>query len=270
MSGPKPARPSLDLARIDLRLRRRSLIGYAIGMAIYAFVIVALYPTFKDDAMLDEFTQKSSKLAALFGASGSLTSPPGWLNANLYGNFVPLIILLLTIGYGAHAIAGQDEDLTLGLAATLPVSRLSIVLQKFAVMCLVAVPVSVVTMLVVLAGRHYELPIGTGPLVGITVGAWLLGVDFGVLALLLGSLTGNRGLALGVTSAVAAAAYLISSLAPAIDWLRPARFASPFYWAVGNGQVVDGLGVGSAVALVAVAVVLLAASCAAFSRLDVH
>ena len=49
----------------------------------------------------------NSTVAALFGATGSLTSPTGWLNANIYSNFLPLVVLLLTIGYGASAIAGQ-------------------------------------------------------------------------------------------------------------------------------------------------------------------
>ena len=121
-----------DTTRLDLRLRRRSLIGYTLGMALYAFIIVALYPSFKDDASLNKLTENGNTVAALFGATGSLTSPSGWLNANLYANFVPLIVLLLAIGYGASSIAGQDEDGTLGLVATLPLSRRRLVAEKFA------------------------------------------------------------------------------------------------------------------------------------------
>jgi len=261
---------STELARLDARLRRRSMIGYALGMAVYAFVIVALYPTFKDDSSLNEFTKGGSKLAALFGASGPLTTPPGWLNANVYANFLPLVVLLLTIGYGAFAIAGQDEDGTLGVLATLPVTRRSLLLQKAATMVLLGVPVSLLTMMVVLTGRWFQLPIGSANLVGISVGALLLGVDFGALALLLGAITGSRGTTLGITSALAAAAYLISSLAPVVQWIRPARYASPFYYAVGNGQLVNRLGWSSLVVLVVTAAVLLTGAVFAFERLDIH
>lgn len=259
-----------DLARLDLRLRRRSIIGYTIGLAIYTFVIVAIYPTFKDDQSLNQLTRGGSKLAAIFGASGPLTTPTGWLNANLYANFVPLVVLLLTIGYGAHAIAGQDEDGTLGIVATLPMTRRSMVLQKFATMCALAVPVSVATMLCVLAGRSFDLPIGVDHLAAITIGTLLLGIDFGALALLIGALTGSRGTALGVTSSMAAATYLISSLAAVVHWIRPARFVSPFYYAVANGQLVHGLPTQSVIVLIAVAVVLLAATLTAFEQLDIH
>ena len=37
-----------DAAFLDLRLRRRSLLGYTLGMAFYALAIVVLYPSFKD------------------------------------------------------------------------------------------------------------------------------------------------------------------------------------------------------------------------------
>jgi len=261
---------SADIARLDLALRRRSMYGYAIGMAVYAFVIVALYPSFKNDSSLDKLTEDSSTVAALFGASGSLTTPPGWLNANLYANFVPLVVLLLTIGYGASSLAGQDEDGTLALIATLPVPRRRIALQKAAAMALQAVPVSLVTALCVLAGHQFDLTIGTAGLTGVTIGSLLLGIDFGAIAMLIGAVTGSRATALGVTSALAAAAYLISSLAPVVSWLHPARYASPFFYAVGDGQVSHGLPFGWAAALIGVAALATGGCLLAFDRLDVR
>jgi hypothetical protein len=62
----------------------------------------------------------------------------------------------------------------------------------------------------------------------------LLGIDFGALAMLIGAVTGSRGAAVGLASTFAAAAYLISSLAPVVPWLHPARFASPFVYAVNS------------------------------------
>ena len=121
-----------------------------------------------------------------------------------------------------------------------------------------------------LAGRGFDLQVDGGALIGTSVALLLLAIDFGALALLLGALTGSRGLALSVSSVVAAASYLISSLAPAISWLSPFRYASPFYWALGNNPLENGLPIGSAVALCVTAVVLLGAASLAFKRLDLH
>lgn len=97
-----------DITRLDLRLRRRSAIGYAAGMALYTLIVVASYPSFKDQTSLNSLS--GSTAAALFGVTGKLTSSCGWLNGDIYANFFPLIMLLMTIGYGAAALAGQDED----------------------------------------------------------------------------------------------------------------------------------------------------------------
>ena len=126
-------------------------------MALYALIIVALYPQFKNSVSLNQLTKNGNAVAALFGATGSLTSPAGWLDANIYANFLPLIMLLITIGYGASCIAGQDEDGTLSLAAALPIPRRTILLQKALTLAVQAVLLGLATMICVLIGRGFDL-----------------------------------------------------------------------------------------------------------------
>jgi ABC-2 type transport system permease protein len=259
-----------DIAILDLQLRRRALLSYVVGMALYALAIVALYPEFKDSAGLDQLTKNGSTIAALFGATGSLTSPTGWLDANIYENFLPLIMLLITVGYGASCIAGQDEDGTLALAAILPISRRSVVLQKIAALSVQALLLTIATMVCVVIGRSFDLAIPLPNVAGLSVGVALLGIDFGLCALAVGSITGSRGTALGITAALAAVSYLVSSLAPVVSWIRPARYASLFYWSVGDQQLANGLTLVSAIVLVSIGVVLTMAAVAGFRRLDLR
>lgn len=261
---------STDITRLDLRMRRRGLWGYGLGMALYAGLIVALYPTFRNDTSMNALAQGNTTMAALFGITGSLTSPTGWMNANLYANFVPLVVLLMTIGYGASCVAGQDEDAQLGLVAVLPLSRRSLVTQKAAALAVLAMPVPLVTLVVALSGRRFELNLAPGALLGVTAGTVLLGLDLGLLALLLGCLTGSRAFALAASASTAALAYLISSLAAVIDWIHTVRDASPFYWAVGNNQVAHGLTPAHVLALLLLGAVLLAGSGWAFQRIDIQ
>jgi ABC-2 type transport system permease protein len=261
---------SLDVMLLDLRLRRRSMLGYAVGMALYTFIVVAMYPSMKNDSSLSDLMQGNEKAAALFGVSGSLTSPVGWTNGNLYANFLPLLVLLLTVGYGAGAIAGQSEEGTLGVVATLPVGRTRLLLQKAAALVVVALPLALTTMAVVLTGPHYELDLGLWPVIGTTLTVVLLGVDFGLLALAVGAATGRRGVALATASVVAVASYLVSSLAPVIDWAHRIRYTSLFYWAVGDGQLVGGPSKTAIAVLVGVGALLLMAGVAAVRRLDIR
>ncbi len=260
----------VETAVLDLQLRRRAVLSYIAGAALYTLAVVALYPEFKDSASLDQLTKNGSTIAALFGATGSLTSPTGWLDANIYANLLPLIMLLVTVGYGAACIAGQNEDGTLSFAAVLPISRRSVVLQKIAALSVQALLLAIVTMVCVIIGRGFDLTIPLTNVAGSSAGVALLGVDFGLCALAVGSITGSRGMALGTTAALAAISYLVSSLAPVIGWIRPVQYASLFYWSVGNHQLASGLSPASAIVLVLIGSVLAVVAVAGFRRLDVR
>ena len=259
-----------EVLRLDLVARRRAVLGYTFGMALYTLVIVALYPAFEHSSGLNNITKDSPTIAALFGAVGSITSPTGWLNVNLYANLFPLAVLLATIGYGAACLAGQDEDGTLAMVVTLPIPRRRITLEKVAAMILQAALIVVVVTAVMALGRVFHVAVGAAPLWGTSLGVLLLGIDLGLVALCAGALTGNRGTALGVASAVAAASYLISSLAPVVSWISPARFASLFYWSVGNDQLAAGLSPADLAVLVGAGAVLAVVAPLAFERLDLH
>jgi ABC-2 type transport system permease protein len=247
---------NLEIATLDLSLRRKARIGFTVGLVLYVVVIVALYPSFKNSSELDNLTKNSPGVAALFGISGSLTSPVGWMNANVWANFFPLIILLLTIGYGASAIAGQEKDGHLELVLSLPFSRHRLVTQKIGALTFQSLILCFFTLLAGLTGRWFDLDFGLWQLTTATVGVLLLGIDFGLLALAIGAGTGNRGAALGVASTVAAASYLVSSMAPVVSWLDPTKYLSLFYWSVGDNQLRDGLSVGDLAVLVGVGLVL--------------
>ena len=257
-----------DITRLDLRLRRRSATGYAVGMALYTLIVVALYPSFKNSTSLDNLS--GSTAAALFGVTDKLTSPGGWLNGNIYGNFFPLIMLLLTIGYGAACLAGQDEDGTLALIATLPARRRAILLQKVLAMAVQAILLSAAVAVCVMAGHGFQLNIAAGNTVAISIAVVLMGLDFGLVTMAVGALTGRRGTALGVASGLAAASYLLSMLATTITAIRPGRYLSLIYWSVGNDQISKGVSPGDFAVLLAVGLAALLAANAAFARADLN
>lgn len=255
---------------LDLTGRRLSVISYTLGMALYALIVVVLYPAFKDSTSLDKFIQQDPTAAALFGVSGTISSSGGWLNGNIYANLFPLVMLLVTIGYGAASLAGQDEDGTLGLMVTLPVRRTIIVLQKVGAMALQGAAVAAAVAVCVLVGRWFDLSVATGNVLAVSGAVLLMAMDFGLAAMAVGARTGRRGEAIGVASVLAAASYLVSSLAQVVSWLRPARYVSLFYWSVGNNQITSGVGAVDYVVLLTVGLFALYAVVTFFGRLDVH
>jgi len=263
-----PMRP--HIAWLDLSNRRRGLTGYCLGMAVYTLAVVAMYPAFKTSSSLDKLIASDSTAAALFGISGSISTSSGWLNGNIYANFFPLVMLLLTIGYGAACLAGQDEDATLGLLAVLPVRRAVIVAQKAAAIAAQAAALAATVAVLVIIGRSFQLSTTAADVVSVSAAVFLLGLDFGLITMAAGALTGRRGTAVGTGTALATASYLISSLAPVTSWIRPGRYASLFYWSVGNSQISRGVSVGDYAVLAAVGLCALTAAMLAFRRLDIH
>lgn len=259
-----------EIARLDVLLRRRSLIGYSLGMALYTLVVVALYPAFKDSTSLDKLIADDRAISALFGITGPLSSSGGWLNGNIYANFLPLLMLILTLGYGAGSLAGQDEDGTLCLVAALPVRRRTVVLEKVAVMVLQAAALAATVAAFVLLGRAFDLTVAVADVAAISATTLLLGLDFGLVAMAIGARTGSRATALGATTALASASYLLGSLAGVVSWLHPARYASLFYWSVGNDQISRGADLADYAVLVAVALAAAYAAVVAFEKLDLH
>lgn len=259
-----------EIARLDLHNRRRSTIAYSGGMAIYMLAIVVLYPAFQHSTQLNKLATGNSALAAMFGVTGSLTSPAGWIDANAYTNFFPLIMLLLTIGYGAAAIAGQAEDGTLCLLVALPIKRSSVIAQKIAAMAAQALLLAVTVAACVYAGRGFHVTLDPEHVATATLAILALSIDLGLITLALGAATASRATAIGITTALAAASYLLSSLAPVVHWLTPLRFASLFYWADGNHQLSNGASPASLAVLAGVGIAAALTATEAFRRYDVR
>ena len=124
--------------------------------------------------------------------------------------------------------------------------------------------------MLVIIGRSFQLDITIANIASVSAAIFLMGMDFGLLAMTAGALTGRKGTAIAAGTALAAASYLISSLAPVASWIRPARYASLFYWSVGNSQISNGVSVGGYAVLVITGLCTLAAAMLAFRRLDIH
>jgi ABC-2 type transport system permease protein len=137
-------------------------------------------------------------------------------------------------------------------------------------MAIQAAVLTVTVAVLVIIGRSFQLDITIVNIASISAAIFLMGLDFGLLAMTAGALTGRKGAAIGTGTALAAASYLISSLAPVASWIRPARYASLFYWSVGNSQISHGVSPGSYAVLILTGLCALTAAMLAFRRLDIH
>jgi ABC-2 type transport system permease protein len=255
-----------------LRDRRRSLLWWALGLIAVTAITVGFWPTIEESGEeLNRLVEDlPPALRNLAGGDIDLTSPEGYLNGRVFSFLGPILFLVFGIASGARTVAGEEQAGTLELVLARPVPRWRIVAEKFAALSVATIALGAVLWASLAVGAvPVGLDIGAGALAGATLMVVLLGLVFGALALLVGSATGRRGLALGITTAVAVATYLIDLYAPISEAVEPFRGLSPFHYYDAALPLRNGVEPAHAVFLGVVTVFLAGFSLVAFERRDV-
>ncbi len=261
-----------SVAAKTLRDQGRALFFWAVGIGSLAILYPALWPSFGRNSTYSKIFEQfpeTYRTIITAGLGGDLGTATGYLNTELYSFLAPLLLLIYAVTAGANGIAGEEERGTLDLLLANPVARSRVVLEKALAMALGTAIIGLALWLVLWVGvRAWNMDVGTGNLAAATVAAVVLGVAFGSLSLALGAWTGRRGVALGVTLAVAVLAYFVNALAPVAKVLMPYRPFSPFRYYSGHDPLRNGLHAGDMGVLVGLAAVFLILGVLAFRRRD--
>jgi ABC-2 type transport system permease protein len=246
-----------NVALKTLRDLRRSFVWWSLGLAGMVAMLVAVYPTVRDNPalnrLLDEYPE-ALKAFVGFGGEFDYASAAGYLGSELFSFMVPLLLLVAAIGAGARGVAGEEEAGTLELLLSCPVTRRRLALEKLAALVLEVCGLGAVLLVSLWVGaRAVSMDVSVAHLAAATASAVLLALAYGALALLVGAATGRRGLAVALVAALAVAAYLVAALAPLVGGLDPVKVASPFYHYSASDPLRQGLAAGHALLLLAIA-----------------
>ena len=125
---------SLPVTTRNLADHRRPLLWWVLGLVSCAAMILAVYPSLKNQPGMAEIAKSYPKaLLALFGMdaeSFDLAQASTFLNTYLFSAIVPLIYVIFGASRGAAAVAGPEESGVLDLVLAYPVRRRSYVLQQ--------------------------------------------------------------------------------------------------------------------------------------------
>lgn len=221
----------------------RGLIGWAFGFSAIIAIQLAVYPSVRKsseatagliDAMPDAMKQVFRMV--------DYTSGPGYLSAELFSLMLPLSFIAIGITWGTGATAGEEDRGTADVLLALPVRRATVVVSKLVAMVTAMLALSVLVCFdLVIGTRLIDMQVSVSGLLAASVSVCVLGILFGSAALLIGCFTGKRGLASGLSVALAIAAFLLYSLGPLVDALDPWIRFSPFQWTVGTDPLRTGL-----------------------------
>lgn len=260
---------TVPVARWVLREQRRSLVLWAIALAAIAALYLSFYPAMGANEDMESLIAGLPEALQVGMGWDRIASAAGYLESTVYALLAPALLLVFAIATGARLLAGEEEAGTLELEGTAPVSRRSLLLQRYGVLALdlallcLALAAATVAMVAVL-----DMDVTARNVLAATLGLWLFVLAMGSLTFAVGAATGRRALALGVGAGVAVASYMANAIGPMADGLGWLEDVSPFGWYLRGDpltQGIDPVGFGGLLVLV---LVTLGVALATYDRRD--
>jgi len=250
--------------------RRWLLLGWFVGFAFLAWFVGVFYNTFGSSAALNEqFQSLPPSLKAVAGLSSDFSTVPGYFGSQIFGKTMPLLVAILGIMLGA-SLASEEEDGTLQTLLAAPISRTKVFMSMW------LAPVVLFALLMTGLGAglglslwQQGLSLDLGRTMLAILNVWVFMTLFFSLTYAVGAISGRRGLAIGVSSVVAASSYLLNAMAAGVESLRPYDVLSVFHY-YGAGDVLEkGLHLANFGIMAGTIVVLLVVSAAIFTRRNI-
>lgn len=208
--------------------RWSTLIWFAVIVVFCLFVIV-LFPTFKD-SFGEALKDTPESLKSLLGDASDYQTINGYVDIQVINQMV-FLTLIMSIILGTGLLSGEESAGTLQSLLAQPVSRTKVYLSKLFAMCL----------LLLLACMGIWIGTYIGSLIIGEAGAldairlllasfmtWIVTLFFGVLAFVIGAITGKKGVSGIVAGFLAFATFMITTLADTAEVLKTINYISPF------------------------------------------
>ena len=251
---------------------RRGLIWWSVGLILTNLMIVLIFPSIEESsaALTEYMNNLPPALLALFGDIANFTTMEGYLGLELFSFFLPALTLAFGVAYGGSAIGSEEDSGTLDVLLSYPVSRRSVLTQKFGAITVFAVLVLVASTIGLLVGvAMVDSSIDIVNLAAAVLNVGLLTLLFGTLALALTGVGLSRGAASGITAGLAAITYLMNTLAPLADLPEAVRHVTPWYYYDAVEILQSGPEPVNAAVLLAGIVILLVIGLVGFQRRDI-
>lgn len=254
-----------------LRDKRKKFLWWTAGVTLLLLFYNLMFTSVQgiDLSGINQMME-SEVMQGFFGGVYDLSTPEGWLSTELLPLLGPLIFIVFAVSFANSTLTGEEETGTLNLLLTNPISRTTVFLHKFFAMSLGTLALGLVFWIGNIVGTSLaKMGLSFISLAEVTFSLVLLGLLFGTFALALGGLSGNRGMATGVPSAVGIISYLLNSMSEIIPGLEPFRPASVFYYYEGGEVLQNGIDFGDVGILLVGIAVLFAVGLYGFQRRDI-
>jgi ABC-2 type transport system permease protein len=226
----------IAILRWELARRKMYILWWSLGIIALVAMLMAIYPSIHAQAaQLDTvLKQMPESVRALRGGDTDLTSPVGYLNAELFYITLPLLLIIMAVNLGGALLARDEQDHTLELLLARPVSRGRVLIGKalagVLIMALVGLLATVAT--IVLAKIvNLDLPVHYIALAGL----WttIFSMSFGVVTFSLNAASVfSRRLGIAIAVIASFGGYILQSLSSVSDYIKRPAELLPYHYFV--------------------------------------
>ena len=236
---------------------RWATLWWSIGVGCTSALLIAIYPDYsKAGNELNELLNNPT-MKAFVGELVDLTTAEGFLTMEGYNLFFPVLIIIFSVMLGTAFISGEEKDGTLELLTTTPLSRNSIIAQKyFALLSLTTFLGFIFFSSISIGAIVINMDISILNITNISIHLALLGSVFGCLSFFIGSMTGVKSYSIGIPAAGALISYLLNAFSSSITLFDTLKYLSPFYYYIDRNPLIHGFSPWNTVALISIVLIL--------------
>lgn len=250
----------------------KSLTAWGSVIVFMSSIQLYVYPTIVKtgdgmNQLLDSFPDPIKEIFRM----QDYTSGAGFLSTELFSMMIPLVLIAVGATWGSSGTAQEEEDGTADLIFALPISRQRVILSKLFATVLACLILGVVSFVSISVGAPLvNMELDSVHLLAACISMFLLGVFFSSVGFLIGSLTGKKGVSLGISSGLGILAFLFYSLAPLVDTFDYITPINPIQWALGGNQLFEGPDYIGYAKLIAASLILFTLAIITFDRKDIR
>lgn len=261
------------LIKWTLWQRRWAIFWWAVGVLIFIVLNLAFYPSVRDQTsqLNQSFNQVPESAKVFISDTGDFFSPQGYLSSQVFYLMLPMLLTILAVNLGSSLIAKEENDGTLELLLSRPITRLKLLAAKAAAGILILLIVGLIALVsIVILSWLVDINVGLGDIARASLMSIILALLFGAISFFVTTLGRTARLAsIGIAVLVALGGYIISSLASIVSWMQwPAKVMPYHYYR--PGDILGGhFSLPNALGILGVTIVLGILSWIAFRRRDI-
>jgi ABC-2 type transport system permease protein len=257
-----------NLLKREIVSRRNAILGWGIGLALFATMYIGIYPEMSEDLLSMDLSDIS-----FYQAMGiEMGSLEGYLSSTVL-QFMTIILSIYALIGGTGILAGEEDNGTLELIVAAPLARWQIVTVKAIALGIVLLLILVIAGAVavtVFSAIDVDTELTAADLFRAILTSWPIVFAFAMLSFFLGAYLPGRRVAAMVATVLFIASYFGEGLLGLVTSLERFQPLSLFYYFDTSPAIfTEGAAFADVAVLLGVALVFFLLALLSFQRRDI-